>query len=87
MYNKQIKIVNYPKFDMRQTWRKDETLRTPMQRVMKTEYSWVKRKITSDGRCPYTEKSKNSKEIEKIAFNKHDKYVVIFKYHVLLILS
>ena len=52
---------------MRHTWRKDETLRTPIKRVIRTEYSWVKRKITLDGRYPYREKIRNSKEIERIA--------------------
>lgn len=52
---------------MRQTWRKDETLSDPIKRVMKTVYNWVKRKINSDGRFPYTEYTKNSQDMEKMA--------------------
>ena len=52
---------------MRQTWRKDDTLRTPIERVTKIKYNWEKRKISSTGRFPYKEKIKNSKEIRKIA--------------------
>ena len=52
---------------MRQTWRKDETLRDPIKRVMKTVYSWVKRKITSDGRFPHTENTRNSQDMENMA--------------------
>ena len=52
---------------MRQTWRKDETLRDPINRVMKTVYNWVKRKIISDGRFPYTEYTQNSQDMENMA--------------------
>ena len=62
--------VPYPEFVMRHTWRKDETLRTPIKRVIKTEYSCMKRKITLDGRYPHKEKIRNSMEIEKMAKDK-----------------
>ena len=59
--------IKYPLIVMRQTWRKDETLSDPIKRVMKTVYNWVKRKINSDGRFPYTEYTKNSQDMEKMA--------------------
>ena len=65
-----IYTVPYPEFVMRHTWRKDETLRTPIKRVIRTEYSCVKRKITLDGRYPHKEKIRNSMEIEKMAKDK-----------------
>ena len=34
---------------------------------MKTVYSWVKRNTSSEGKFPYTEKTKNAEDIEKTA--------------------
>ena len=52
---------------MRQTWRKDETLRAAKYRVMKTVNSWVRRNTSSELKFPYTEKTKNAEDIEKTA--------------------
>ena len=41
------------------------------------EYNWLKIKINSDGRFPYAEKKKNSKDIDKIARN--DKHIFAWK--------
>ena len=60
-------LIKYPFIEIRQTWRKDETLRDPIKSVMKTVYNWVKRKISSDGRFPHTENTRNSHDIENMA--------------------
>ena len=38
-----------------------------MNRVMNIVYNWVKRKISSDGRFPQTENTRNSQDIENMA--------------------
>ena len=45
---------------------KEETLMTPIQRVIEMTNIWRKMKINTDGRGPKIENKKNSKDITRI---------------------